>query len=87
MDTLKKKVRLYRDSSFVVLCEIHYTGFLGMFILSEPFLIPKNTLVEVEFENNAEQYRTTKRSAVVTQSSTDGLGLTFTDINKPCEVD
>ena len=76
------KVRLYRDSSLVALCKVYYLGFLGMFIITDPMLFTKNTLVEVEFVDNAEQYGTTKRSAVVTKRSIHGIGLTFTDINK-----
>lgn len=76
------KVRLYRDSSLVALCKVHYAGFSGMFIRTDPLLFPKNTLVEVEFVDNAEQYGATKRSAVVTERSIHGIGLTFTDINK-----
>lgn len=86
MDTLEIKVRLYHDSSLVALCKVHYLGFLGMFIIIDPMLFAKNTLVEVEFVDNAEQYGTTKRSAVVTKRSTDGIGLTFTDLDKQKEV-
>ncbi len=82
MDTLEMKVRLYHDSDLVALCKVHYLGFSGMFIITDPMLFAKNTSVEVEFVDNAELYGTTKRSAVVTKRSIDGIGLTFTDINK-----
>lgn len=86
MDTLKMKVRLYRDSSLVALCKVHYLGFIGMFIMTDPMQFKKNTSVEVEFVDNTEQYGTTKRSAVVTKRSIHGIGLTFTDINKQREL-
>ena len=77
------KVRLHQNSSAVALCSVHYIGVLGMFIVADPLLLPKNTLVEVEFVDNANHNGITKRyPAVVTKRSPNGVGLTFADIDK-----
>lgn len=82
------KVRLYRDHSHIALCNVHYLGILGMFIIADPLLLPKNTLIEAEFVDDANQSGTTRRfPAVVTKRNLDGVGLTFKDMDKQSNQD
>lgn len=86
MNIQNMKVRLYRDSSLVALCKVLYVDFLGMFIETNPLLYPKNTFMELEFEDNANRYGPTKKfPVIVTNRTTAGLGLKFIDIDKQRE--
>ncbi|MGD9386478.1 MAG: hypothetical protein PVF28_07975, partial [Thioalkalispiraceae bacterium] len=72
------QVRIFRNGHPVTRCQANYVGLLGMQINAGPLKYPKGTHLEVELrltEQNDE--RQCKLPAVVTNHSSDGMGLTF----------
>ena len=69
-----------RNNHPVVRCLVNYIGLLGMQVDVGPMMYQKGTHLEVELTLDKEDcVRRCKLPAVVTNNSSDGMGLTFLD--------